>query len=225
MNYDSCVDAFNTFQETRTGNLTIGPRAQTAMTYSLQYDLQLPVRWISGDGRCIFDIVKRGPNLQTQATALEIQAAGVSLLNLCLKDGGGQGGIASGVGPSGDIGVILRPYTPRNVDCGNTGPGAFANDCDLMGQTMQAATAPLVRFGPKESPDTDVGLPFIWAMRPPRRCTRVLASEELGAWDTSTFFDLWQAFVAIKGMCVRYGRKGRMKGLGTGGKMWLIVNP
>ena len=48
MNYDSCVDAFNTFQETRTGNLTIGPRAQTAMTYSLQYDLQLPVRWISG---------------------------------------------------------------------------------------------------------------------------------------------------------------------------------
>ena len=31
--------------------------------------------------------------------------------------------------------------------------------------------------------------------------------------------------MAIKGMCVRAGRKGRMKGLGSRGTMWMVVNP
>lgn len=48
LSYDSCLDAFNTFKESRTGNLTVGPRIQTGTTYWLKYDLLLPVRWISG---------------------------------------------------------------------------------------------------------------------------------------------------------------------------------
>ena len=57
----------------------------------------------------------------TEATALELHGTALSLLNLCAKDGGGQGGIASGVGPNADIGVILRPYDPSKVDCGESG--------------------------------------------------------------------------------------------------------
>lgn len=50
LTYDSCVDAFNTFRETRTTNLTIGkrPPAGPDTMQHTQYDLQLPIRWISG---------------------------------------------------------------------------------------------------------------------------------------------------------------------------------
>lgn len=49
LTYDSCVDAFNSFQETRTRNLTVGARAPPGPSGAYQqYDLQLPVRWITG---------------------------------------------------------------------------------------------------------------------------------------------------------------------------------
>lgn len=54
----------------------------------------------AGDGLCIFNIVKKGSDLYDLSTALEIQAAAVSLLNLCVKDGGGRGGIATDIGKS-----------------------------------------------------------------------------------------------------------------------------
>ena len=41
--------------------------------------------------------------------------------------------------------------------------------------------------------------------------------------ETGTFYDLWQAFVTIKGMCVRYGKAGQMSGLGSQGKMTMGV--
>lgn len=48
--YDSCVDAFNTFKESRTTYLTIGKRPPNdpSTTTRTQYDYQLPIRWISG---------------------------------------------------------------------------------------------------------------------------------------------------------------------------------
>lgn len=52
----------------------------------------------AGDGLCTFDIVKKGSRNYELATALEIQAAAVSLLNFCVKDRGGQGGVAVNIG-------------------------------------------------------------------------------------------------------------------------------
>ncbi|KAK4694687.1 hypothetical protein P7C71_g2938, partial [Lecanoromycetidae sp. Uapishka_2] len=175
LNYDSCVDAFNTFRETRTTNLTIG------------------------DGLCTFDIVKKGSDAYALATALEIQAAAVSLLNLCLKDRGGQGGVAVNVGVGGNVGVILRPYDPGDIVCGGTGPRALANDCALMGQTMAAAASPSKRWGPATDPLTEEELPMAWALTPPKQCLRALSITDpiLSAWDTSSYFDIWQAFVAV----------------------------
>jgi len=54
----------------------------------------------AGDGLYTFDIVKKGSDLYDLSTALEIQAATVSLLNLCGKDVGGRGGIATNIGKS-----------------------------------------------------------------------------------------------------------------------------
>jgi len=43
--------------------------------------------------------------------------------------------------------------------------------------------------------------------------------------DTSTFYDIWQAFVTLKAMCVRYDKMGKVSGLGTAGKMSMDVMP
>jgi len=54
----------------------------------------------AGDGLYTFNIVKKGSDLYDLPTALEIQVAAVSLLNLCVKHGGGRGGIATNIGKS-----------------------------------------------------------------------------------------------------------------------------
>ena len=43
--------------------------------------------------------------------------------------------------------------------------------------------------------------------------------------ETSTFYDLWQAFVTIRGMCVRYGSLGKIYGVGSKGGMTAITQP
>lgn len=61
----------------------------------------------------------------------------------------------------------------------------------------------------------------------PKQCVRALTATNTlpNTWDTSTYFDIWQAFVAIKGMCTRYRRLGTMTGLGTAGKLRLDILP
>lgn len=41
--------------------------------------------------------------------------------------------------------------------------------------------------------------------------------------DTSTFYAMWEAFVSLKGMCVRYEKQGSISGLGSGGEMSMSV--
>lgn len=43
--------------------------------------------------------------------------------------------------------------------------------------------------------------------------------------DTSSYYDIWQAFVTLKAMCVRYDTIGEMVGIGTAGKMTINVIP
>lgn len=46
-----------------------------------------------------------------------------------------------------------------------------------------------------------------------------------GVYDSSNLYDIWQAFVTVKGMCVRQGKTGRVRGLGSQGRLTLQVNP
>ena len=128
------------------------------------------------------------------------------------------------VGAYKNVGVIARPYNPRNVECGDTGPGAIDAGCDLMGQTMPAVTGPLIKSGvqvitgptsgyqnsgnfrvsrPMTESDSDGVLICILA---PYYCMRtlVITRGELGLNGTSIYYDIWLAFIALKGMCVRF---------------------
>lgn len=41
--------------------------------------------------------------------------------------------------------------------------------------------------------------------------------------DSSDFYDLWQAFVTVKAICVRNGRDGRISGMGRAGRLTMAV--
>ena len=95
LNYESCLDAFGIFKQG--GDQTprrVGKRHPTGNN-----DLHsLPWRWISRDGSCIFDIVLRGAGVSEVTSGSEIARAAWKLLNECVRDQGGVGGIVSGVG-------------------------------------------------------------------------------------------------------------------------------
>jgi len=93
LTYDTCLDAISTFQTSIIGNATIGPRGERQ-----RYNFHLPWRWISGDGRCAFDVVKQNTYFFALATAEELRTAATSLLDTCVRDRGGKGGIVTNVG-------------------------------------------------------------------------------------------------------------------------------
>jgi len=113
LEYNACLDALNQFVYPPTRSLTIGPRR----ALYARWDLELPVRWLSGknpkppvrlmekiltqgagDGFCSFDLVKHGQAHSTTATDDEIVSAATALINRCVLRGDGQGGIASNIG-------------------------------------------------------------------------------------------------------------------------------
>lgn len=61
--------------------------------------LVLPLNHLlTGDGRCVFDIDMRGSVSSEKTTGREIARAAWKLLNECVRDQGGQGGIVSNIG-------------------------------------------------------------------------------------------------------------------------------
>ena len=43
--------------------------------------------------------------------------------------------------------------------------------------------------------------------------------------DITTFYDLWQAFATLRGMCVRYDKVGKMSGIGSEGRLTMMALP
>ncbi len=51
------------------------------------------------------------------------------------------------------------------------------------------------------------------------------SSGEADVHDSGTFYDLWQALVTVRAMCVRQNKIGQISGLGSGGKLTMAVFP
>ena len=93
LKYGSCNDAVETF---RYGDdnlpIRIGQRGTGI------YAMNLPWRWISSDGLCTFDIIKRYDVISEETTGVEIARSARSLINKCVLAQGGIGGVISGIG-------------------------------------------------------------------------------------------------------------------------------
>ena len=95
LHYDACLDAFSTFArgQARTP-VRIGRRSHGEWNNAVN----LPWRWVSRDGRCAFDFVIRGRADFDTTTGADIARAAWKLMNECVRDQGGQGGMLSNLG-------------------------------------------------------------------------------------------------------------------------------
>ncbi|KAI4195672.1 MAG: hypothetical protein LQ346_003365 [Caloplaca aetnensis] len=141
INYASCLDAFGTFKRgTDNRPITVGQRGSGAF-------MSLPRRLISDDGLCVFDIVKRGTGPPERTTGYEIARAAWKLMLECVRDRGGEGGVVSGIGQSGTLGVMIRKYDPSPVSCGSEAQTYGTNKCDNLLLGIRADVQPQYVWG------------------------------------------------------------------------------
>ncbi|KAL8980719.1 MAG: hypothetical protein Q9205_004279 [Flavoplaca limonia] len=204
INYASCLDAFGIFKRgTSNIPITVGQRYEPVT-------MSIPVRWISADGLCVFDIVKRGTGPAERTSGYQIARAAWQLMNQCVRDSGGQGGVVSGIGQSGSLGVFIRKNNPDNVQC-NEEPQTYGRDaCAQLLLSLPAAVQPRRIFGAyavrAAGQRVDELIPTYYANDEEEVMTIV---------DTATWFEVWQAATALVGMCARKGLSGDFLNFGT----------
>lgn len=66
-------------------------------------------------------------------------------------------------GQSGALGIFIRSYDPRNVECGTVvAPGWDPTDCNALMDTIFADVGPPKTWGPRHQPGVDNGLPYVF---------------------------------------------------------------
>ncbi|KAL6713734.1 hypothetical protein ACLMJK_008226 [Lecanora helva] len=209
---DSCVDAASTIPRDEE------PLSVADRTYG-DIDIPLPARWISGDGRCVFDIAKASndPIEVDFASLKDFSTAASMLIGSCLGRGGRQGGIVTGLGASGRLGLIMTSYAPT-VTCGEAESFFPRDSChDII--SLMPATKELDAFGRVgqrwveiEIPNTFYSVSFPGG-KEDRRCKSTVDSS--GLRDVASWYDMWQGVVAVDGMCGRFNRVGYAGGIGS----------
>lgn len=221
--YGSCLDAFSTFTDGGTSNPVRVGRRNTGSGYTQN----LPWKWVSGDGVCTFDVIIRGRNPSDITSGGELARSAWKLMNECVRDQGGQGGIVTGIGRAGSIAITVRPYDPSKVRCGSTPQEYGETICEPALDMLPAEVTPIRRWGARGSRDIDYPLPFSWAADPPYQNCRVYVlgtSIERPARDEMSFYDMWEAAAMIQGMCVRYGKPGIVTKLGVRKLLWVAID-
>ncbi|KAI4223857.1 MAG: hypothetical protein L6R36_005104 [Xanthoria steineri] len=150
----------------------------------------------------------------------------------CVRDGGGQGGVVSGIGQSGTVGVILRKNDPVNVVCGEELQTYGQDKCSQLLLSLPAHVQPPRVFGAywvrAAGQHVDELIPTYYPSSPPTQC-------RLGIWpmddlspmtivDTATWYKVWQAGIALAGMCARKGLPGRVLNFGVNRRLQITLD-
>ncbi|CAL8580387.1 hypothetical protein XPA_006115 [Xanthoria parietina] len=220
LNYDSCRDAFATF---RYGSdnipVLIGQRGTGTYAHNL------PWRWISGDGLCTFDVIKRSAVIAEETTGIEVARSAWNLMNKCVRDQGGIGGIISGIGRTGGLSILIRKHDPANVVCWNAPKQYYGPEsCGHMLGHIKADIAPLVTWGPRNVPGVDRELPSTFGAAPPYNCQLRIMGIAPNTIDKMSYYDMWQTASALAGMCARFGKTGTHRHLGTKRHLWMQLS-
>ncbi|KAL2049305.1 hypothetical protein ABVK25_010402 [Lepraria finkii] len=216
LNRVSCYEAWR-----RIGTSTV-LRNVVQRRKSLTADGYLPMRYLSTDGLCAIDVVFRPGVLEDVVSSKQISIAADTVLARCVT---GRhvtiGGYTASVGFNKNIIVIVRQYTP-NVKCGKEyGLPPPVGSCPPV-QLLLPVDGEVLRFGP-----TGIGMnnqvitPKTISI--PRNPCRILV-DVAGPSDTTTWFDLWEALVAINVMCLGKNQAGISPNLADGGDLANLGN-
>ncbi|KAL8992122.1 MAG: hypothetical protein Q9169_007352, partial [Polycauliona sp. 2 TL-2023] len=106
----------------------------------------------------------RGRAVSETTTGEDVARAAWKVMNQCVRDEGGVGGIISGIGQHGTLGIIIRSYDPVDVNCGGDPQAYDATSCDALLNELPANPGPERTFGPQHTTGVDVRLPHSWRM-------------------------------------------------------------
>lgn len=175
----------------------------------------LPWRFISGDGRCCFDIASSQAEL-AHASLMSFASAGNSLIRRCASQPRHiVGGIATGLGVEGVLSLEMRSYQP-SIACGEPFGPPPQNCIDII-RIMPTGTGKR-RFGRRGTPGIDVPLGIYLHSDNPGCQVIIDATAPV---ETASWYSLWEAMVAIDGMCVRQGKMGSAYLLGDLGHIYI----
>lgn len=216
--YSSCLDALDTLNIQRSKIYSFGQRDAGL------FDFNLPFRLLSFDGLCAFDVVISNWQLTARASGGQILSAATELLNKCALQRQGQGGFVTGVGIYGSLHVTMHSYNPSHVRCGTLTHPPFQDGCSSMAARITASNGDRV-FGNAGEPDVQENLPSTFMTPSPAECAVVIrATDDSPATkDVTSYYNIWQAFMAVRAVCVRNNRVGTFDALGLSGRLTMQV--
>ncbi|KAL8992140.1 MAG: hypothetical protein Q9188_007652 [Gyalolechia gomerana] len=103
----------------------------------------------------------------------------------------------------------MTSYDPT-VQC-HTGAAPPIGNCKHLFDSVRT-TETRNTFGPPNDPQADVKLPKE-LHESGHQCKAIIRTA--GETDTSSFYEVWEAIVAVSGMCVRFGHAGTALQRGT----------
>ncbi|KAI4175164.1 MAG: hypothetical protein LQ348_006235 [Seirophora lacunosa] len=103
-----------------------------------EYDIGLPLRFVSADGKCIVEPVLKDLADTEVASWMDFIPATTKLLNACATNLG-IGGIATDIGENGKLGLIMTSYEPH-VECTRSAYPPALPRCQRLIGVMLAST-------------------------------------------------------------------------------------
>lgn len=209
-NIDSCSDAIRQL-DIRSSNPAIWGRRNDGR----HYQIPLPQRYVSADGRCYLEPLLREGYGSSITSVRSVALAGVTLLQKCVSRTPAKNGAAKNIGDDGRMAVVVSGWDPK-VQC--LGPirqltGQFLNNCREILHTMNVDERDM-RFGPASAPGgVDVVLPT--EVRGGYLDPCILTVRTSGPADVLAWKLVWDASTAINAMCIQQGRSGVWNGLGS----------
>ncbi|CAF9918332.1 MAG: hypothetical protein ALECFALPRED_000647 [Alectoria fallacina] len=204
--------------------LTFGMRSSAGRAY----DIELPQRFISTDGKCVIEPSLTPGATEASASAEDIAVAAFVVVRNCVGGEGATGGIAKDIVPNGDdrLRVFVSKYDPDNVRCYGKMPPAPPDarvSCRQILNTMDA-DGQHTAFGPASDPEAEVGLPLL-LVSSDQQCKMTIRTTGKGAGHTDTWSwgQFWEVGIALAGMCVREGKEGVQTRLGDNGWLYMEV--
>ncbi|MCJ1451162.1 hypothetical protein MMC28_001497 [Mycoblastus sanguinarius] len=173
------------------------------------FDIGLPSRQIGDQGLCTIQLLLKPQHSTALASPFAIHQAATTIFDICVN---------SPLRGDNNLQVAIAPYDPKDVHCGNIGPPGSTvppiYSCKNVVDNMPTSKD-LEAFGKMGStPQPEVTLPAykVCTIALDRACVLVVGT--FGPTDTTSWYEIWEAAVAISGMCVCNGNVGAARGLG-----------
>lgn len=210
----SCAEALNQIDDSSTIEMTYGPRLAGT------FDVRLPQRYISPDGRCIIEPRIVPGEFSARASLREVAFAAGYVIDHCVTASPSQGGTVRDIGGDHNLGVVVWKYEPQ-VQCSGTVSPSLLSSCQSLVNIMPASRD-FTTWGPEGDPLAVVKLPITY-YSVDQRCKLSISTD--GRTDTFSRYQFWGVAVALTGICVRGRQVGMQGNLGLSDHLSMEIGP